>query len=316
MDDDHVPAANKTGFGTSGNYAAKDTAHLYCNPIIGRVINGFAVNESDAYRPYEDGTRSYGDGSKEYWQSDGTVVTKTKAALDADATLDDTMKVSAVGVTVKNGNKNYSITDIDSTLSDLSVSGTAITVPNSQAFFVMSLIVNCGMGIGTNTNSIMGYYGTNHITRHADYTYVGTNIKVSDYKTEENTNEEAEAAFMATDEYGDYSDTSADTNVTPYLIAEYSNNDAAVKTLGTSVFTLSLSDKIILPDGYKGIGNFYQNDDNLRLGLSEFEGNSNTISQNTTNNCYQPDTDNPDSSKFTLEKYSILGYIKLRIKHF
>ena len=24
----------------------------------------------------------------------------------------------------------------------------------------------------------------------------------------------------------------------------------------------------------------------------------------------------PDSAKFTLEKYSILGYIKLRIKHF
>ena len=290
MDDDHVPAANKAGFGTSGNYAATDTAHLYCNPIIGRVINGFAVNESDAYRPYEDGTRSYGDGSKEYWQSDGTVVTKTKAALDADTTLDDTMKVSAVGVTVKNGNKNYSITDIDSTLSDLSVSGTAITVPNSQAFFVMSLIVNSGMGIGTNTDSIMGYYGTNHITRHADYTYVGTNIKVSDYKTEENTNEEAEAAFMATDEYGDYSDTSADTNVTPYLIAEYSNNDAAVKTLGTSVFTLSLSDKIILPDGYKGIGNFYQNDDNFRLAISTFDGNGKTISQNTTNYSYDPNT--------------------------
>lgn len=41
----------------NSHVAENDKQYLYINPIIGRVINGFAVTESNAYRPYETGTR-------------------------------------------------------------------------------------------------------------------------------------------------------------------------------------------------------------------------------------------------------------------
>lgn len=294
-------------------FAESDNGHLYCNPIIGRVINGFAVNESDAYRPYEDGTRSYGDGSKEYWQSNGTIVTKTKAELDADDTLDDTMKATAVGVTIKNGNKNYSITDIDSSLSPLSISDTAITVPNSQAFFVMSLIINSGMG--TNGTPVVGYYGTNQITRHAEYNNVGSDVKLSDYDTA--------AEYNATDARKDYAKTigtTGDNKDNPYLISAYTTGNN-IKQLGSgSDFTLNVNDDIILPDGYKGIGNVFNNSTSLYLALSTFDGKNHTISQNTTfysytngdsnknEDNYLPYTKNP-SNQSTVHGLGLFNYV-------
>ena len=294
-------------------FAESDNGHLYCNPIIGRVINGFAVNESDAYRPYEDGTRSYGDGSKEYWQSNGTIVTKTKAELDADDTLDDTMKATAVGVTIKNGNKNYSITDIDSSLSPLSISDTAITVPKSQAFFVMSLIINSGMG--TNGTPVVGYYGTNQITRHAEYNNVGSDVKLSDYDTA--------AEYNATDARKDYAKTigtTGDNKDNPYLISAYTTGNN-IKQLGSgSDFTLNVNDDIILPDGYKGIGNVFNNSTSLYLALSTFDGKNHTISQNTTfysytngdsnknEDNYLPYTKNP-SNQSTVHGLGLFNYV-------
>lgn len=278
---------------SDGVFAESDNGHLYCNPIIGRVINGFAVNESDAYRPYEDGTRSYGDGSKEYWQSNGTIVTKTKAELDADDTLDDTMKATAVGVTIKNGNKNYSITDIDSSLSPLSISDTAITVPNSQAFFVMSLIINSGMG--TNGTPVVGYYGTNQITRHAEYNNVGSDVKLSDYETT--------AEYDATDARKDYAKIANDTSASPYLLSVYATGTDANQLGSGTGFTLNVNDDIILPDGYKGIGNVFNSSENLYLALSTFNGKNHTISQNTTFYSYT----NGDSNK---NKDNYLPYTK------
>lgn len=279
MDDESVPPANKMGFAVDNNgkateYAESNKKYLYCNPIIGRVINGFAVTESSVYAPYENGSRTFGDEST----------------------------VSGNAVTMKNGNKNYSITDIKQTENKLSVSGKTIDVPNSQAFFIMSLIVNSGMGTGK--KAVIGYYGDNQITRHAEYSHVGTDIKVSDYKTNDNTDAQAQAEFEATDEYVDYAKTSSDTNASPYLIAQYTTGDSA-NTLGsdTEGFTLNVNADIILPDGYKGIGNFYQNDERLRLAIKTFDGKSKTISQNTTNYCYHPKLDNYYPGKGSDEVY-------------
>lgn len=41
---------------------------LYCNPIIGRVIDGFAVTESDSYKPHEGATMN--NGTKNYYIAD------------------------------------------------------------------------------------------------------------------------------------------------------------------------------------------------------------------------------------------------------
>lgn len=242
---------------SGGAFAESDKGHLYCNPYIGRVISGFAVNETasddeDTYAPYESGTRTFGDGTP----------------------------VSGNQVSLQNNNKNYSITDLDPDLGKLTASSTTVEIPNSQAFFIMSLIINCGMG--TNGEKVVGYYSANQLTRHANYSAVGTNIKVSDYKTEENTDAEAKAAFEATDDYLDYAKTANDTSTSPYLISAYTTGSYA-KQLGSNTgFTLNVNDDIILPDGYKGIGNVFNSNTKLYIALSTFNGNNKTISQNTT----------------------------------
>ncbi|MBO5576699.1 MAG: hypothetical protein J5956_10455 [Ruminococcus sp.] len=236
---------------SGGVFAENDMAHLYCNPIVGRVINGFAVNETSKYSPYENesGTRTFGSGAT----------------------------VSGNATTLKNGNKNYSITDInpDEATDKLSVSGTAVSVPGSQAFFVMSLIINSGMGSGGTKATNGGYYGANQTTRHAKYTYVGTD-----------TSDEA------SDVYKDYLKACNDTSTSPYLIEQYTTGSSA-NTLGSgSSFAVTVSDDIVLPDGYKGIGNVYNSDANLQLALSSFNGNDHSISQNTTFYSYTNNSDN------------------------
>ena len=118
-----------------------------------------------------------GDGKKEYWQNDGSIVTKTKAELDE---MTDEQKEelanAAVGVTLKNGSKHYSITDIKTGLTDAEKlypkNNNAIDVPNAQALFLMSLMVNSGMCIMSNyntatyTSGAIGYYDV-----YTDYFY-------------------------------------------------------------------------------------------------------------------------------------------------
>lgn len=233
------------------SFKEDDYGHLYCNPIIGRVLNGFAVNETasdtdkDTYAPYENGKRKFGDNNE----------------------------VNGNQVSVRNNNKNYSITDLDPDLSTLSVSGTEVSVPNSQAFFVMSLIINSGMGgNGTNVTG-SGYYGANHTTRHADYTYVGTD-----------TSDITSAVYL------DYLDACNDDNSSPYLIENYTSNTDE-ETLGSGTgFEITVSNDLILPDGYKGIGSIYYNDPSLRLALATFDGGNKNISQNTTFYSYTNDS--------------------------
>ena len=233
------------------SFKEDDYGHLYCNPIIGRVLNGFAVNETasdtdkDTYAPYENGKRKFGDNNE----------------------------VNGNQVSVRNNNKNYSITDLDPDLSTLSVSGTEVSVPNSQAFFVMSLIINSGMGGNGINVTGSGYYGANHTTRHADYTYVGTD-----------TSDITSAVYL------DYLDACNDDNSSPYLIENYTSNTDE-ETLGSGTgFEVTVSNNLILPDGYKGIGSIYYNDPSLRLALATFDGGNKNISQNTTFYSYTNDS--------------------------
>ena len=275
MDNSHVTATEKAGFAIKDSsnaatiYAESNKQYLYCNPLIGRVINGFAVTEASAYAPYEDGTRTFGSG---------------------------TNPASGNAVTLKNGNKNYSITDIVVPATDadkLDVSTKSITVSSSQQFFVMSLIINCGMGTGG--DNLVGYYGSNQMTRRASYSGVGTDIKWQDYETDENTEAQAKAAFQATAEYQDYLKAKADNKDNPYLLDKYAKGDSNnyPKKLGSQTgFTVTVSNDIILPDGYKGIGNIYIEDTKLQLSLAGFDGGNKSISQNTTYYSYENGTDN------------------------
>lgn len=242
---------------SGGAFAESDKGHLYCNPYIGRVISGFAVNETasdttkDTYAPYENGERKFGDGSS----------------------------VTGNQVSLQNSNKNYSITDLDPDLAKLTALSKTVDIPNSQAFFIMSLIINSGMG--TKGTPVVGYYGTNQITRHAEYNNVGSDVKLSDYETT--------AAYEATDARKDYAKIANDTSASPYLLSVYATGTYANQLGSGTGFTLNVSDDIILPDGYKGIGNVFNNNTSLYLALSTFDGKNHTISQNTSFYTYTND---------------------------
>lgn len=132
---------------TTSNLVDSETIEwLYVNPIVGRVINCAVFTESDAYRPFEDGTRMYYDENGDeqtYTWPDGEV-------------------------TMKNGTKNYSIADITDTLQIFETtkpkltgtrdttnkddfrlySQTTLTFPNAQSLYIASLVTQCGLSTG------------------------------------------------------------------------------------------------------------------------------------------------------------------------
>ena len=301
----NISATNKPN-NTLPNPSFDSKAWLYINPIIGRVINGYAVTEADAYHPFEDGTREYGDGTIEYWQPDGTVITKTKAQLDAMTSAQKTdLENSAVGVTLTNGTKHYSITDIDNSSTGIltvagNTNGKLVTPTNSQAFFIMSLIANSGMGIlssatDTNPSEQLGYYKDYQTARHADYSKVGT------AKSADNTSEDYADYNIAKNDL--YWSISTKANYAPYIITKYSVSNAkalcgnASNSNNNRKIALSSGKSYYLPDGYKGIGNMYADNSKYRITVTNFEGNGATISMNSSYYYYYSQKDkNKDGS--------------------
>lgn len=283
---------------------------LYVNPIVGRVINGFAVTESyeikktinnvettiqkNAYRPYENGTRTYKGGTTDdvrYWD-------------EANQTELTTVPASISHVTMQNGNKHYSIVDISSALGKLNTSGTDanVEVPNGQALFVMSAIVNSGMSnqsLGYSSNAV-GSSNNYYVSRsNAEYNYVG---KIPG-STEANY-----ATAIA-----DYNKAATDgTAISGYLMTEYTTG--ATDISGTNNKTVKLTTeggKYYLPDGFKGIGNMYHDDDIYRMKITNFDGNGATVSMNSSWYFYYADPGNNNAlTKFdtAYAHYPMVGF--------
>jgi len=283
-----VTAGNTPGAGDAslGDMTAEtNTRWLYVNPIIGRVINGYAVTESSSYRPYEDGTRVYHGGARtlddgsedtsglvtEYWaknKSTGTIgVVSSETYNSSDFIL--------LPVTMRNGNKNYSIADINPNESGkLNTKGTDnyVEVPNGQAFFIMSLVVNSGISYRN-----LGYNTGYQTSRWAKYNRVSTNT----------------GADPASSDYSDYNDlakndtytqsTSGNNKRRGYLWNDYTINNTAISNTNVTVKLTTENGYYYLPDSYKGLGNLYNaSNDYYRMKITDFIGNKATVSQNTT----------------------------------
>lgn len=123
-------------------------AAIYVNPIVGRVINGYAVNET-------------GGNAK---KADGTSVKQFSTSEDGHYHDDDnSTRTGVVLHTLKNGKKHYTIADIDPDVNDyakldvtsIPTSTSAdgnINVPNAQALFVLSLITQSCAGTAQTVN--------------------------------------------------------------------------------------------------------------------------------------------------------------------
>lgn len=235
---------------TTSTHETTNDKWLYVNPYVGRVINGYAVNETTTYHDRE------------------------------------------ANQTLKNGTKHYSITDIG-TGSVLDVTGSTITIPDSQAFFIMSVIVNSSMGAksavnATSVTNTLGYYNNYCTTRHAQYNEIGnpTSTDYDSYASKDTLWAGATNAQKIADN--------------PYLIEKYTSGSASdnylAKTLGgmNKGWTINLKSGVTysLSDGYKGIGNIFNNQKDFRLSVKKFNGKGCTIDQNTSYISYKNDLDN------------------------
>lgn len=126
--------------------SANAKAAIYVNPLVGRVVNGYAVNET-------------GGNAK-----DATGTSVQQFSVTEDGTYHDDENTSRSGKqhTLKNGTKHYSIADIDPTLAKLDVTAVPadtltdgnINVPNAQALFVLSLITQSTAGTAETVNAL------------------------------------------------------------------------------------------------------------------------------------------------------------------
>lgn len=120
--------------------------NLFINPYIGRVVNGFAIEEGTTFGK----STNLNNTRKNY------LITQFKSELSDDEKLN-----------VIAGTTNI------------------IEVPNAQALFMLSIISQSGMGYTDRNKNTCGY-GHYTFTRNADYSKVGTATLTSDdtdYKT-------------------------------------------------------------------------------------------------------------------------------------
>ncbi|WP_302510042.1 hypothetical protein [uncultured Ruminococcus sp.] len=120
--------------------------NLFINPYIGRVVNGFAIEEGSKFGK----STNLDNGRKNY------LITQFKSELS------DEEKLNVIAGTTN-----------------------TIEVPNAQALFMLSIISQSGMGYTDRKNNTCGY-GHYTFTRNADYSKVGSAALTSDdtdYKT-------------------------------------------------------------------------------------------------------------------------------------
>ncbi|MEE5993292.1 MAG: hypothetical protein V3G42_08630 [Oscillospiraceae bacterium] len=256
------------------NNKQEDWAAIYVNPIVGRVINGYAVNENTRFSTSENG---------KYHDNAGFNTGKTRA--------------DTVIHTLKNGTKHYSIADINkdetnkldvSAVPTSTSSDGTINIPNAQAFFILSLITQscAGTAQGASTDYVNSLsYGTNTtvygMSRNADYTNVGsaTDSTDSDFVLAGN-------------------DTTLN-SATPYIIDRYcTNHNARCVTSTNGYYDINLNAKTTysvssytykLPDSFRGVGCVGNYNDQYKIRVDQVNGNNCIIDEDIYLNKFATD---------------------------
>lgn len=129
--------ASHSGITAGMNNIFGSNALLYCNPIIGRVIDGFAVTETSAFNGAEDRV-TMKNGTKNYSIADISTAAD-KISFESDDTNSGTIKIS-----------------------------------DSQQLFILGCISMSGAGSADSSGYSKFSYGENKMVRHALYSDIGT----------------------------------------------------------------------------------------------------------------------------------------------
>lgn len=129
--------ASHLGITAGMNNIFGSNALLYCNPIIGRVIDGFAVTETSAFNGAEDKV-TMKNGTKNYSIADISTAAD-KISFESNDTNSGTIKIS-----------------------------------DSQQLFILGCISMSGAGSADSSGYSKFSYGENKMVRHALYSDIGT----------------------------------------------------------------------------------------------------------------------------------------------
>lgn len=245
--------------------------NLFINPYIGRVVNGFAIEEGTTFGK----STNLNNGRKNY------LITQFKSELSDDEKLN-----------VIAGSTN------------------TIEVPNAQALFMLSIISQSGMGYTDRNKNTCGY-GHYTFTRNADYSKVGTATFTSDdkdYKTAISDYQRLEKATSR--EYEKKNSVMLKKYTKPSEKGLYEakwahelNKNFTVKLTGNGTYDL-------INTGFRGINQLFDaKDSNLgdikcdyTLSLTTIQGNDQTIKLDTDIKAYAVKiTDNKSGSTIEIQ---------------
>lgn len=250
--------------------------NLFINPYIGRVVNGFAIEEGTTFGK----STNLNNGRKNYF------ITQFKSELSDDEKLN-----------VIAGTTN------------------TIEVPNAQALFMLSIISQSGMGYTDRRNNTCGY-GHYTFTRNADYSKVGTATLTSDDKDYKTTLSDYQRLEKATSrEYEKKNSVMLKKYTKPSEKGLYEakwahelNKNFTVKLTGNKTYDLTET-------GFRGINQLFDaTNSNLgdikcdyTLSLTAIQGNDKTIKLDTDIKAYAVKiTDNKSGS--TIEFQDVDNY--------
>lgn len=245
--------------------------NLFINPYIGRVVNGFAIEEGTTFGK----STNLNNGRKNY------LITQFKSELS------DGEKLNVIAGTTN-----------------------IIEVPNAQALFMLSIISQSGMGYTDRNKNTCGY-GHYTFTRNADYSKVGTAALTSDdkdYKTAISDYQRLEKATSR--EYEKKNSVMLKKYTKPSEKGLYEakwahelNKNFTVKLTGNGTYDL-------INTGFRGINQLFDaKDSNLgdikcdyTLSLTTIQGNDQTIKLDTDIKAYAVKiTDNKSGSTIEIQ---------------
>lgn len=251
--------------------------NLFINPYIGRVVNGYAIEEGTKFGK----STNLNNGRKNY------LITQFKSELSDDEKLN-----------VIAGTTN------------------TIEVPNAQALFMLSIISQSGMGYTDKYKNTCGY-GHYTFTRNADYSKVGTaaltsndtdyKTAISDYQRLESNNGKVfeNKVSVMLKKY-----TKPSGNLYEAKWAHDQSKKFTVKLTGNETYDLT-------DTGFRGINQLFDAaDSNLggidcgyTLSLTAIQGNDQTIKFDTDIKAYAVKiTDNKGGSANTVEFENVDNY--------
>lgn len=252
--------------------------NLFIDPYIGRVVNGFAIEEGTTFGK----SINLNNGRKNY------LITQFKSELS------DEEKLNVIAGTTN-----------------------TIEVPNAQALFMLSIISQSGMGYTDRNKNTCGY-GHYTFTRNADYSKVGTATLTSDdkdYKTAISDYQRLERATATSKEYEKKNSVMLKKYTKPSEKGLYEakwahelNKNFTVELTGNKTYDLTGT-------GFRGINQLFDaTNSNLgdikcdyTLSLTAIEGNNQTIKLDTDIKAYAVKiTDNKSGS--TIEFQDVDNY--------